>query len=288
MLRIRILTSSVLIALCVLCFSVLPGPLPAMCMVFVATFLAGAEFIALRWHVIDGFCVTEFPFAPARREAYLYSFAYALCLPIDFLGRIQGSQQNSGYFVLAWFSICMVGSAAFLYKREVELEIATQKFMNGIAGFLYIALPCLATYHLSQLQMESAPRALPVYLSLAVVLMGDTGAYFTGRLFGKTKLIPRVSPKKTIEGSIGGFITSGLTGVLLCQYFNLPLPWFHVMLVSCAAGAAGQVGDLVESALKRAAICKDSGWLLPGHGGALDRMDSLLFGIPIFYLLFIS
>ena len=118
--------------------------------------------------------------------------------------------------------------------------------------------------------------------------MGDIGAYFVGRLMGKRKLIPAVSPKKTVEGALGGLVFSALTGLGVCAYFNLPFSPLLAFLIALIVGASGQVGDLAESALKRTANVKDSGSLLPGHGGMLDRIDSLLFGVPLAHLLFLS
>jgi phosphatidate cytidylyltransferase len=97
-----------------------------------------------------------------------------------------------------------------------------------------------------------------------------------------------VSPKKTVEGALGGLLTSALTGLAVCTYFSLPFSPVLAFFMALVVGASGQVGDLAESALKRTANVKDSGNLLPGHGGMLDRIDSLLFGVPLAHLLFLS
>ncbi len=289
MLRIRLITAAALIFIAVYSVTFASSPLTTMMFFVVAVCLVGVEFVAIRWHVIDGFAHTEFPRPPLRKEFFGIAAAYAMCVPIDTVGQMTLSEKSGGSnsVVLAWISACMVFGSGFFYKREIDLEIATQKFMNALSGFVYIALPGITLYRLAQVQIAEAPRGIALYFCLAVILMGDTGAYFFGRTFGKTPLLPKVSPKKTVEGAIGGFFTSGLTGIFICEFFNLPFHWYEAMFIACLSGLAGQVGDLVESALKRAANCKDSGSLLPGHGGALDRVDSLLFGAPISYLLFL-
>ncbi len=118
---------------------------------------------------------------------------------------------------------------------------------------------------------------------LAVAMGGDSGGYFAGRLFGKHLLMPAVSPKKTIEGSIGG-VAGNLVGGAIVRVVLLPsVPWREIIVLSIVAGLLAQLGDLCESLLKRAFGAKDSGWLLPGHGGVLDRTDSLVFPVVLVY-----
>ena len=116
-----------------------------------------------------------------------------------------------------------------------------------------------------------------VLLSMWLAWASDTGAYFAGRYFGKHKLYPQVSPSKTVEGSIGGLMGS-LTGGLAAHFGFLPsLPLLDAIVLALFAGALGQAGDLVESLVKRSTGVKDSGSILPGHGGMLDRIDALMF-----------
>lgn len=122
-----------------------------------------------------------------------------------------------------------------------------------------------------------------IYFLVCVVFAGDIGAYYIGTYFGRHKLCPVVSPNKTIEGSVGGLALTLGVGALF-KYFFMPLvPWGLSILFFLSIGIAGQVGDLFESALKRAGNIKDSGVLLPGHGGLLDRIDALLFAAPVTY-----
>jgi len=123
-----------------------------------------------------------------------------------------------------------------------------------------------------------------IFVCLALAWAADTGAYFAGRAFGKTPLFPRVSPKKTWEGAVGGAIAVVLV-VGIIKVVALPhMGWGHVIALGLIGDFAGVVGDLVESAFKRASDVKDSGNILPGHGGILDRVDSLLFTAPVTYV----
>jgi len=109
----------------------------------------------------------------------------------------------------------------------------------------------------------------------------DTGAYFVGRFFGRHKLVPRLSPGKTAEGSVGGLVSSILIAEVTGHFIRLPAA--HSLALGALIGIVGQAGDLVESSIKREIGIKDFGSILPGHGGALDRFDSLLFTGPLMY-----
>jgi phosphatidate cytidylyltransferase len=126
----------------------------------------------------------------------------------------------------------------------------------------------------------------PGFILLALMLswLSDTGAYFAGRLFGRRKLYEAVSPKKTVEGSLGG-LGGSVLGALLGSFFYLPsLPVPHALLFGVVGGFLGQLGDLGESLLKRSVGRKDSGGIVPGHGGILDRVDALLVTATLAYL----
>ena len=123
------------------------------------------------------------------------------------------------------------------------------------------------------------PTGAWVLLTMVLAWGSDTSAYFVGRKFGKTKLAPRISPKKTLEGSAGG-LTASVVGAVIMSFFLPGLGPVDAIALGILAGAAGQAGDLLISVLKRSSGVKDSGGILPGHGGILDRVDALAFTAP--------
>ena len=126
----------------------------------------------------------------------------------------------------------------------------------------------------------------PHWLMYALLLnwIGDTGAYYFGRLLGRHKMAPRISPKKTWEGAVASLIFSVLGGGAYLWQFIPSVPIPQIVCLTAVANIAGQLGDLAESAMKRGAGTKDSSGILPGHGGFLDRVDSTLFTLPVIYV----
>ncbi|MBV9267283.1 MAG: phosphatidate cytidylyltransferase [Acidobacteriaceae bacterium] len=144
-----------------------------------------------------------------------------------------------------------------------------------------------AFYTFSPWRFAIELRAISVHLlffALALNWAGDSLAYYVGRRFGKHRLAPAVSPSKSWEGSLASVAGSVLFGVFYLGYFGPHFPAWQVVTMAISANVAGQFGDLAESAMKRGAGVKDSGELLPGHGGVLDRLDSSMFAIPVVYL----
>ena len=179
------------------------------------------------------------------------------------------------------FGVTIVGALVPLWRLG-KIETAAIRVMAGVAGPLYVgALLC----SIALLRRDLGDRGPPfVLLTLMLAWLGDTGGYFAGRFLGKTKLYEAVSPKKTREGFIGS-IGGSIVGSLLAHFWYLPsLPLAHGVALGILSGAVGQLGDLVESLIKRSIGVKDSGWIVPGHGGILDRVDALLVVSPIVYL----
>jgi phosphatidate cytidylyltransferase len=146
-----------------------------------------------------------------------------------------------------------------------------------------IGTPPLARAPLSFLRLE--PGAAWIVFVLAINFLSDTGAYFVGRTLGRHRLAPYISPKKSMEGAAGGLIAAILAAALLVPLLGLPIEPLIGGLLGAIGSVAGQVGDLAESLIKRQVDTKDSGDLIPGHGGMLDRVDSLLFAAPVMYYL---
>ncbi|HEX6289359.1 MAG TPA: phosphatidate cytidylyltransferase [Herpetosiphonaceae bacterium] len=127
------------------------------------------------------------------------------------------------------------------------------------------------------------PGAAWVVYVLIITFANDTGAYFTGRLWGSHRMAPYISPKKSWEGAVGGLVLATLVGAGLVPLLGLPIPLWVGALLGTIGSIAGQAGDLAESLIKRQVNIKDSGHIIPGHGGILDRIDSLLFTVPVLY-----
>lgn len=157
-----------------------------------------------------------------------------------------------------------------------------------LLGILYVSYPFSLLYHISinDLQLYDSTRILGLYF---ILWANDTGAYLVGSSIGKMKLFSRISPGKTWEGTIGGVIIALAVAYTCSLYFSCytNTQW---IVISIIISTIGTLGDLVESLLKRSIGVKDSGSFMPGHGGILDRFDSLLFSLPViyFYLSFIG
>lgn len=149
-------------------------------------------------------------------------------------------------------------------------------------GPIFVAIPL--TLLALERKVHPAGGSGLVLLSLGLAWFADTGAYFAGRFLGKHPLYPAVSPKKTVEGAVGGLVASVVWALLAAFWFLRSLPVAHAVPLALVAGALGQAGDLGESLIKRSTGVKDSGHILPGHGGILDRLDAVIVTSVAVYL----
>jgi len=166
----------------------------------------------------------------------------------------------------------------WVLAKNDEVEAAFARLSKMVFGLAWIVALGLHIPMLANVDMRW------VVLLLLIVFAGDTGAYFSGRAFGSRKLAERVSPKKTWEGVYGGLLAAVLATLLFAHYELPDLKAVHCIGMALVVASAGVTGDLIESLVKRACGVKDSGAIMPGHGGVLDRVDSVLFGAPVMVL----
>ena len=206
-------------------------------------------------------------------------FAIVLCL-CAYWGRTEYMNASLTFILILFLSLQLLA-------REPRASVAN--LSNTLLGLLYIGW--LFSYLIVLRKLPMGKECL--FALLLITWIGDSGAYIIGTKWGRHKLIPRISPKKSIEGAGGGLVSSLLAALLTRWLFITPLAsrWFnpldlsitHYVVLGLLLGTVGQVGDLAESLLKRDAKVKDSSRIIPGHGGLLDVIDSLLFTAPVMY-----
>lgn len=237
---------------------------------------------ALLISVVAALCALEINLLPASRveepapvpAAGLVSLGGAFLLPL--LHEIRFSFVTPKLLLVAVLMFAFADALLF----EHELQNAPRRIALAVLGALYPGLLLSALVRTRQLERGE----WWIILTLVVTWLNDTCAYFVGRAFGRRKLYERISPSKTWEGAIGGAAGS-IVGALVVQWFWLPqLSLPGAALIGAGAAVLGPLGDLSESMLKRAFGAKDSGRLLPGHGGILDRLDALIFNAPFVLL----
>ena len=197
-----------------------------------------------------------------------------------------------GVFLLFWPeisrpSIDLLAGVSLLAVIMLTLALyrsSLEKILPKVACALFGAWYTFAPWRFAvDLRSQSVHLA---FFALALNWIGDSAAYYAGRLFGRHKLAPVISPKKTMEGAAASVAASVIFAILYLGHFFPRLPWGEAVVLATAGNVAGQLGDLVESAIKRGAGVKDSGSLLPGHGGILDRVDSSLFTLPVVFVIY--
>lgn len=214
-----------------------------------------------------------FAMALPDRKGELLPFALygalALFTPLLTDGRLF-IMAGAGFFLLTAFH--------FLFRLQ-QIETAARQISLVATAYLYV--PFLLS-HLVMLRLLPEGSSW-LLLIMLIVMTNDSAAYYIGSAIGKRRLYPAVSPKKSVEGALGGLLGS-LVGALVAKFtFFGSLGYIDALLAALLIGVVGQVGDLFESLLKRSFGVKDSGSLLPGHGGVLDRLDSIIFAAPVTY-----
>ncbi len=216
-----------------------------------------------------------------------YDKKHRVFSPIPIWGALTGlliisaAYIDSFQLMIGLLVLNFIGSAILSmpqYKNDPGILHVVEK---GIQAVIYIPL-FLAMIVL----LRNGPQGIAwIFFLLFIVFAGDVGAFYTGKFFGKHKLSPSISPGKTIEGSIGGMIFCIIVGYVFMRLFLPHLNGSMIFVLFVIVNIAAQTGDLFESQLKRVGKIKDSGNILPGHGGILDRIDALLFAAPVLYFL---
>ncbi|MFD4547535.1 phosphatidate cytidylyltransferase [Streptomyces sp. NPDC058466] len=183
----------------------------------------------------------------------------------------------------AWVAMALTALAVLVWRMTEPPEGYLRDVTAGVFATFYV--PFLATFVAMMLTAEDGPRRVLTFLLLTVV--SDTGAYAVGWRFGKHKLAPRISPGKTREGLFGAVTFAMAAGALCMQFLINDGTWWQGLLLGLAVAASATLGDLGESMIKRDLGIKDMGTLLPGHGGIMDRLDSLLPTAPVVWLLLV-
>ena len=271
--KTRILTA--LVALPILIASiVLPSYVPETVWVFVAIAI-----FALAAGLFEFYMLTKK--LELKADASV-GYLGAAALTVAFVFDAPAKASDLLIATLAGFVIVALATQTFRFQVDFTKMIAGVGVT--ILGVLYVAF--LGGFLIAtRMGFENQPYLSTHLLGyFFLVIMGaDSGAYFAGRALGKHKLAPKISPGKTWEGLIGGLVTAGAFGALATFWFFPELPYKWSVPLAMVMAAVSVLGDLAESAMKRGSDTKDAASILPGHGGLLDRLDSLLFNAPILY-----
>lgn len=229
--------------------------------------------IAITFFIIAG--LYEFFTMLEKKGIMIYKYfgiGIGAIIPFSILTRFELTKKWELLFVVLMLLFLIIMQFKRRQNSGVIVDISTTLF-----GILYVS------WFLSFLiKIRLLPGGIGLLgMVLLVTKLGDIGAYLIGTRFGKTPLIPRISPKKSLEGSFGGVLFS-LAGALISKPF-VDFSYIHIIFIGVVLNILGQLGDLSESLMKRDCQVKDSGSILPGMGGILDQLDSLLFTAPVFY-----
>ncbi|MBR2916997.1 MAG: phosphatidate cytidylyltransferase [Clostridia bacterium] len=219
----------------------------------------------------------------------LYEFYKATdlikCKPLCVMGFLSAFYFALGYFIVLPSEILFILWLGILFALMLIFNRKINAGMIGLTILSAIYIPFLLSYVIGLRQMIGGE--FYIWLIVICAFLTDTCAYFTGIAIGKHKLCPNLSPKKTIEGAIGGVVGCGLFcmlfGLIISRFFNQDVNFLSLFILGLIASASAQLGDLTASAIKRQYGIKDYGNLIPGHGGILDRLDSIIFVAPVIY-----
>ncbi len=188
------------------------------------------------------------------------------------------ASSGSYFLILALFSLSAALPLVYhLFAASSERNGGLEHATRSAFGFVYACLPLAMLVFIDRYPAGN----VWIFFLVAVIFASDTGAFYFGRFFGKRRLHPSVSPGKTWEGALGGLLCSLIPVYFFQAYFHVDK--VVVFFLAVAFSLVGQIGDLAESLLKRSCGVKDSGSILPGHGGVLDRIDGLIFAVPVLY-----
>ncbi len=242
--------------------------------IFISAILFSAESYIGLLAVFAGICVFEF----SRLLKSKNVIPYLLLAGVIYLSTIEVPLSINGFLI----GFSFVGLLALLYYLISTKPIKTDTTAHKI--LLHITYLILPFYFLIKLPfIESSYHSDIIIYVILMIWINDSFAFLVGKNFGKHKLFESVSPKKTIEGFVGGLAFAILAGFLIGKYSN-SFPILNWIIIAVIVAILGSLGDLVESKFKRQANIKDSGTIMPGHGGLLDRLDSLFFLAPFVYL----
>lgn len=226
----------------------------------------------------------EFFYLIKKKDIPIYSYTgifIGLLIPLSIFFNFELTRNWELLFIVCAFLLMLFLQFARQDNTNAVIGLSTTLF-----GVLYVSWFFSFLIKIRFLLPEWEGVRLVLFIIL-VTKAADVGGFFIGTAFGKHPLLPKVSPKKSIEGTIGGLILSGVVAVLLRPFLPpvlLAMPVSYIFCVGLFFGSLGQLGDLSESMIKRDCNVKDSGKFLPGTGGVLDMIDSLLFSVPAFYL----
>ena len=213
------------------------------------------------------------------KHAHIQSIVYFGSISFLLLILVKNNVINERFVWLAFMFLLFLMIVILLRKRHKPLV----RMASSMFGMLYLVVPFYCIYAIAFFDGETFLLVYDGFFAIAFFCLmwsNDTGAYLIGKSIGRTKLIPKVSPKKTVEGTVGGFILTEITAIIIYYYSNT-FHWIDWLSLGFLISVFGTLGDLLESLFKRSAGVKDSSNLLPGHGGVLDRFDSALIAAPI-------